>query len=86
MLSALGYIIISIILLILIVVVGRIYINSTKKEAENLFLGPLIKEISDLVIENGKKLLPIEEEPVLLYVIAGLCIVFIFIVNTVLIK
>ena len=86
MLSALGYLIISVILIILVAVAGRIYINLSKKEVENLFMGPLTKEISDLIIENGRKFIPIGKDSTLLYVIAGVCIVLIFIVNAVLIK
>ena len=85
MLSVLGYVINSIILLIVVVVIARIYVNLKGADTSSSPMGPLVKEISDIIIENGRKFFPVKEETTLLYVIIAVLIVLFFIVRAVLI-
>lgn len=86
MLSALGYMIISIILILLIAMAGRLFMDLTDKMPENLFMGPLIKEFTDLIIEKARKCIPIEDKSMLLYVVMFVGVALISIVKAVLIR
>ncbi len=85
MLSVIGYIINSVILFIVIIVVAKLYINFTKKNIEEFPVGPLIKELSELICKNGRKFFPIKEENILLYVLLSTCFILFFIVRAILI-
>ncbi len=85
MLSALGYIINSIIFIVVVIVSACIYINLSKKEAGDLPMGPLVKELSDLILACGRKFVPLNDDTQLLIVILCISMIFIFIVKSILI-
>ncbi len=85
MLSALGYIINSIIFIVVVIVSARIYINLSKKETGDLPMGPLVKELSDLILACGRKFVPLNDDTQLLIVILCISMIFIFIVKSILI-
>ncbi|MFC2091317.1 hypothetical protein ACFLTD_00910 [Elusimicrobiota bacterium] len=81
MMAALGYMLISVVLFLVIGVSGRIFLILGKKEPENIPMGPILKEFSDLIIEHGKKFIPIEDPLILLISIDIICVVLIVTIN-----
>jgi hypothetical protein len=86
MLNVLGYLINSIILIIIVTLVIRIYMNIKKEEPEKIFLGPLVKEVSDLILKNSVKFFPVKDESALLYTTLSAAVILFILVKAILIK
>jgi hypothetical protein len=85
MLSIIGYLINSVILILIVVVLVRIYMDYSKGEPESIFLGPLVKEVSDKILEKAKGFFPVKEDSLLAWVVLGASIVLFIVVKIILI-
>ncbi|MEA3506416.1 MAG: hypothetical protein U9R36_02830 [Elusimicrobiota bacterium] len=80
LLRVLGYLINSLLLLVVIISAARIIMDSYAKDIMEIPVGPLVKELSDVIMEQGRKFLPIKEEKNLLIgIVIGLMIVILII-------
>ena len=76
--SVIGYLLISMLLLLLIALLIRIFTDLSGNQPENVPLGPLAKETSDIILNNIRKFVTIQEDSTLSYV--SVAIIFVLIV------
>lgn len=76
LLTFIGYLINSVLIVFVVVILVRIFAYMKKKEVETLPAGMLIKELTDLILKGVKYFLPIRGElgsyVVTLFVLIGL--------------
>ena len=79
--SVIGYLLISVLLLLLFAVCLRIIIDLGKTQPDSIPMGPLAKEVSDIVLDNMRKFVAIQEDSMLSYVSAGIILVLIILIK-----
>jgi hypothetical protein len=75
MFSFLGYLINIALLLVIISCIAKLYMNHRGKDVQELPIGFAVKEITDWVLENIGKILTVKEEPKLLVIVIGVCVI-----------
>ncbi|MDA3792891.1 MAG: hypothetical protein PF545_04445 [Elusimicrobia bacterium] len=82
-LRTIGHLINSILLFIIVVSAARIAIEAYTKDIMEVPVGPLVKEISDIIMEYGRKFLPFDKQKNLLLGISMTSFILIIIIRAV---
>jgi hypothetical protein len=83
LLRALGYLVNSLLLFAVLICAARVIMDSYAKNIMDIPVGPLVKELSEVIMEQGRKFLPIKEEKNLLIGIIISLIIVILIIQAV---
>ncbi len=62
LLNVLGYLINSFLIILFVVVLAKLILTGQGKDLNTIFLGPLIKDFSEIIFSQGRKFIPIQEE------------------------
>ena len=62
LLNILGYLINSFLIILFVVVLAKLILTGQGKDLNTIFLGPLIKDFSEIIFSQARKFIPIQEE------------------------
>jgi len=62
LLNILGYLINSFLIILFVVVLAKLILTRQGKDLNTIFLGPLIKDFSEIIFSQARKFIPIQEE------------------------
>lgn len=62
LLNILGYLINSFLIILFLVVLVKLILTRQGKDLNTVFLGPLIKDFSEIIFSQARKFIPIQEE------------------------
>lgn len=62
LLNILGYLTNSFLVVLFVVVLAKFILTKPGKDLNTIFLGPVIKDFSEIIFKQARKFIPIEEE------------------------
>ncbi|HUW23890.1 MAG TPA: hypothetical protein VMW39_07655 [bacterium] len=86
LLSILGYLINCFLVILFIVVLAKFILARPGKDLNTIFLGPLIKDFSEIIFNQARKFIPIEEESTLSITLLVIFVLLFWLVGSFIIK
>ncbi len=85
-LNILGYLINCFLVILFIVVLAKFILTRQGKDLNTTFLGPLIKDFSEIIFNQARKFIPIEEESTLSITLLVIFVLLFWLVGSFIIK
>ncbi len=86
LLSIFGYLINCFLVILFIVVLAKFILTRQGKDLNTIFLGPLIKDFSEIIFNQVRKFIPIEEESTLSITLLVIFVLLFWLVGSFIIK
>ncbi|TET42359.1 MAG: hypothetical protein E3J63_00845 [Elusimicrobia bacterium] len=85
-LNILGYLINCFLIILFVVVLAKFILTRPGKDLNTIFLGPIIKDFSEIIFNQARKFIPIEEESNLSITLLVVFVVLFWVVSYFIIK
>lgn len=86
LLNILGYLINCFLIILFVVVLAKFILTRQGKDLNTVFLGPIIKDFSEIIFNQTRKFIPIEEESTLSITLLAIFVLLFWLVGSFIIK
>jgi len=86
LLNVLGYLINSLLIILFLVVLARFILTRQGKDLRTVLGGPIIRDFSDLILNQARKFIPIQEESTLSITLLVIFVLLFWLVGSFIIK
>ena len=86
LLNILGYLISCFLIILFVVVLAKFILVRQGKDLNTIFLGPIIKDFSEIIFNQARKFIPIEEESTLSIILLAIFVLLFWLVGSFIIK
>ncbi len=86
LLSVFGYLIDSFLIILFVVVLAKFILTRQGKDLNTIFLGPIVKDFSEIIFNQARKFIPIQEESTLSITLLVVFVLLFWLVGSFIIK
>lgn len=86
LLNVFGYLIDSFLIILFVVVLAKFILTRQGKDLNTIFLGPIIKDFSEIIFNQARKFIPIQEESTLSITLLVVFVLLFWLVGSFIIK
>lgn len=86
LLNVFGYLIDSFLIILFVVVLAKFILTRQGKDLNTIFLGPIVKDFSEIIFNQARKFIPIQEESTLSITLLVVFVLLFWLVGSFIIK
>jgi len=86
LLNVFGYLIDSFLIILFVVVLAKFILTRQGKDLNTIFLGPIVKDFSEIIFSQARKFIPIQEESTLSITLLVVFVLLFWLVGSFIIK